>query len=154
MVVAEIVGSMGGLKTVMDTLKGLKDIGDANIRNAVAVELQEKILTAYQAQMALTEHVSDLEKEVANLKSWDAEKQKYELKDVGQGCVAYLLKEGVQSTEAAHKLCANCYTKGKKSFLQPEKKHMGRGQTLNCHECGSELYIFGHFYPDETRGKR
>jgi hypothetical protein len=154
MVVAEIVASMSGLKTVMDTLKGFKDISDAATRNVIAVELQEKILAAYQAQMLLTEQVGDLEKEVAQLKDWSAEKRCYELKDVGQGCLAYCMKDGVQSTEAPHKLCANCYAQNKKRFLQPEKKHMGRGQTLNCHECGSELYIFGHFYPDGTGKKR
>jgi hypothetical protein len=64
--VAEVFAGFAGLKSIMDTLKGFKDIGDANTRNAVAVELQEKILAAYNAQTALTERVGELEKEVAS----------------------------------------------------------------------------------------
>ena len=90
--VGEVFAGIGGFKLVMDTLKGFKDINDATVRNSVAMDLQGKILAAYQDQLAMTKQVSDLEKEVAQLKDWSAEKQKYELKDVGQGCVAYCIK--------------------------------------------------------------
>ncbi len=84
----DVFMGFAGLNTIMNTLKGFKDINDANVRNTVAIELQQKILSAYQDQAALAEKVSELEKEVAQLKDWDAEKQRYELKDIGQGCVA------------------------------------------------------------------
>jgi hypothetical protein len=153
MPIAELLATISGLKTVMDTLKGFKDIGDANVRNSVAVELQQKILAAYQAQMALAEEVGSLEKEVAAFKNWDAEKAKYELKDIGQGCVAYALKEGVQPAEPPHYLCANCYAQNKKRFLQIEHKAVGRAVTYCCHDCGSVLYTHGHHYPEHD-GKR
>jgi hypothetical protein len=63
----------------MDIAKGLKDINDATVRNAAVIELQEKILAAQAEQTALVVRVGELEKEVADLKAWDAEKQRYEL---------------------------------------------------------------------------
>lgn len=154
MAVAEIFAGISGLKTVMDTLKGFKDISDAATRNAVAVDLQEKILAAYQAQMALTEQVSDLEKEVAQSKNWDAEKQRYELKDIGQGCIAYALKAGVQPPEPEHYLCANCYAQAKKRFLQIEHRDVGRAEVYVCNDCGSELYALGVRHAEHSSGRR
>ena len=109
MAVGEIFAGISGLKTVMDTLKGFKDISDANTRNAVAVELQQKILAAYQAQMTLTEQIGNLEKEVAQFKNWEAEKDRYKLTDFGGGTFAYALKPDKANGEPPHRICANCF---------------------------------------------
>jgi hypothetical protein len=151
--VGEVFAGISGLKLVMDTLKGFKDINDATVRNSVAMDLQAKILAAYQTQLAMTQQVSDLEKEVAQFKNWDAEKQRYELKDIGQSCVAYALKAGVQPPEPEHYLCANCYAQSKKRFLQKEHRSVGRLDVYVCNDCGVELYVRGsrHAESNETR---
>jgi hypothetical protein len=137
--VAELIAGLGVFKTMLDMAKGLKDINDATIRNGAVIELQEKILTARAEQMTLLERVSDLEKEVAKFKTWDADKKNYELKDVGMGSLAYVLKESMRGSETPHKICAACYDHGKRSILQPWNK--GMDLNLKCPECKTEIRI-------------
>lgn len=139
--VAEVFAGISGLKTVMDVLKGFKDIGDANTRNAVAVELQEKILAAYQAQMALAEQIGNLEKEVAQFKNWEAEKERYILTDYGSGTFAYALKPDKADGEPAHRICANCYTQGHKSLLQFRHLTHDKKESMRCYRCGSDVLL-------------
>lgn len=153
MVAAEIYAGLSSFKILFDTAKGLIDMTDATARKAAVVELQEKILAAQQSQSSLIQQVGILEKEVSDLKNWDADKQRYELKDIGQGCIAYALKPEMQAAEPAHYLCANCYAQAKKRFLQREAKHVGRAITYSCHDCGSEMYVQGHYHPEHS-GKR
>jgi hypothetical protein len=125
---------------MLDIAKGLKDINDAATRNVVAIELQEKIFAARDAQSAALERIRELEKEVADLKAWDRDKQRYELADVGDGTFAYLLKEAMRGSEPPHYICANCYEKNKKSVLH----HMrtgSMGDLLTCNSCGAKNLI-------------
>jgi hypothetical protein len=117
--VGEVIAGLSAIKTALDMVKGLKDIDDATRRNAAIIELQEKILSAQEAQFALTEKVRDLEKEAVDLKTWhQEEKKKYDLKSVARGSYAYVRKEGMEPPEPPHWLCTNCYENGKKSILQ------------------------------------
>lgn len=143
MVVAEAMMGVSAFKAAMDITKGLKDIDDRTRRNEAVIELQEKILGAQAAQAALIEQVSDLEKEVAALKAWDAEKQRYKLTEVRPGATAYALKEGVEDGETKHYLCASCYQHANKSILQPKTLVPGRSQVLVCHDCGWHVYTSG-----------
>jgi predicted nuclease with TOPRIM domain len=86
------------ISQALGAFKALKDIGEATIglANAAAfrerqIEFQGKIIEAQSALMALQEEhallvetIRDLEKEVANLKEWNSQKQDYELKDLGE----------------------------------------------------------------------
>jgi hypothetical protein len=138
--VAEVFAGLGALKTAFDIAKGLKDIDDATRRNAAVIELQEKILAAQQSQSSLIETARELEKEVVQLKAWEADKQRYELTALSTGIVAYALKPSMSNGEPAHYLCANCFASGKKSYLQ---QHI-RGQyydKFKCQGCGDELGI-------------
>jgi len=148
MSLVEVVAGFSGLKTILDTLKGFKDINDANVRNSIAIDLQGKVLAAYQDQLALADKVAGLEGEVARLQDWSAEKAKYILKDVGQGCLAYVLKDSESGIDTPHYLCANCYNKGDKSILQNHKHYAMRAVTLDCHRCRSFLVISASLGPD------
>lgn len=153
--VSEILTGLGAFKAMLDLAKGLKDVSDATARNAVAIELQEKILSAHAQQMTLVERVSELEEEVAHLKAWDAEKERYELTKVGDSsALVYTLKEGVESPEHPHQLCTNCFTDGKKSILQEEIHAVGRAHVLVCHRCGSELYTRGMRRQEHSGGRK
>jgi hypothetical protein len=132
--VGEAIVGLGALKTAFDMAKGLKDISDAAIRNAAVIELQEKILTAQQAQSALLEHVGSLEKQVASFEKWDAEKEKYSLQEIYAGCFAYAIKEEARGTQPAHLICAQCYEDRRKSVLQrADSVHLG------CPICKTRL---------------
>src|ERR1700680_505522 len=97
--VGEAIAGLSAIKTAFDIAKGLKDISDATIRNGAIIELQEKILSAQQAQSALIEAVGNLEKEVARLKSWEEDKARYKLTEIAPGVVALSLKEGMRTGE-------------------------------------------------------
>jgi hypothetical protein len=135
--VAEIFG-LGAIKTAFDLAKGLKDIDDAARRNAAVIELQEKILAAREAQSTLLERISELEKKVASFETWESEKQRYELKDVGAGSFAYAVKESMRTGEPAHHICAACYQHWHKSILQP--KAVYPDMTLCCPECKAQIF--------------
>src|ERR1700753_333054 len=111
MVVGEAMMGISAFKATMDMVKSLKDIDDRTRRNEIAIELQEKILGAQTAQATLIEHVGNLEKELTALKDWNADKKRYQLKDLGKGFYAYILKQGMENEEDQHALCTNCYNK-------------------------------------------
>jgi hypothetical protein len=135
--VAEIFG-LSAIKTAFDLAKGLKDIDDSARRNAAVIELQEKILAARETQSALLERISELEKKVASFETWESEKQRYELKEVGAGSLAYAVKESMRNGEPAHHICAACYQHGHKSILQPKADYPNK--TLDCSECKAQIF--------------
>ena len=153
--VGEALAGLSALKTAFDMAKGLKDIDDAVRRNAAVIELQEKILSAQQAQAALVEQVGKLEKEVANLKAWDAvEREKYELKEVDPGALAYVLKPDANKAEPPHWLCATCYGDRKKSFLQYSgrvpKNKMASEYKCQRQGCGASIRVDYKVSPSGT----
>jgi predicted nuclease with TOPRIM domain len=103
----------------LGALKAMKDIAEATIglHNAVAfrerqIEFQGKIIDAQNALSALQEErttlietIREREEEIARLKAWEAEKQKYELQDVGHGAFAYVRKTDAEPAEPPHWLC-------------------------------------------------
>jgi hypothetical protein len=137
--VSEVFASLSAIKAAFDLAKGLKDIDDATRRNAVVIELQEKILAAREAQSTLLERISELEKKVASFETWDSEKQRYELKDIWRGSLAYVIKESVRGSESPHNICANCYERCHKRYLQPRVS--GFGKELFCSECNTAIFV-------------
>src|SRR5256885_16097767 len=123
---------MSAIATALSSFKAAKDIAESMIglRDAAAfqsklIEFQSKIIDANNASFAaqderasLLERIRDLEKQVADFKAWEAEKQKYELKEVWPGATTYVLKEDAKGAEPIHWLCANCYQFTKKRILQ------------------------------------
>jgi hypothetical protein len=105
--VGEVFAGLGAIKTAFDIAKGLKDIDDAARRNAAVIELQEKILTAQQEQMALVERIGELEEQMRRFKTWEAEKKRYKLTDYGGGTFAYALKPEEAKGEPEHRICAH-----------------------------------------------
>ena len=136
--VSEAIMGLSAVKTALDVAKGLKDISDATVRNNAVIELQELILSAQQAQFALTEHISQLEKQVADCKAWEREKERYELKELMSGYFAYALKEGMDEAEPAHYLCASRYSNGKKEILQGNTSCSGL-RVIRCGSCKAEI---------------
>jgi hypothetical protein len=142
--------ALGTLKTAYDLTKDLVNLTETTARQAKVAELQRQILdaqesalTSNQERSTLVETIGNLEKEVANLKAWDADKRRYQLTQLRAGAVAYALKPGMESDEPAHQLCASCYQSGFKSFLKQETWNPGRCDVLVCHDCGWYAYIGG-----------
>ncbi len=136
--VAEIFGGISALKASLDIVKTIKDASDVATRQAIVIKLQEHILTAQQAQFSLIEQVSAVKAEVAKFETWDAEKQKYELKDLGRGSLAYMLKPEARGAEPPHWICTNCYGNRRISIVQHTYEKNG-GIAYLCQACGGKM---------------
>jgi hypothetical protein len=136
--IGETFAGLGAFKTMYDMAKALKDINDATIRNGAIIELQEKILAAREAQSLLLDRVGELEEKVANFETWEREKQRYELKDLGWGAFAYMLKPGMRDAEPPHWVCTNCYEHNHKATLQCVMVP-GKGQRWTCPSCKNTI---------------
>lgn len=140
MIFVEAAAGITSLKSALDMLKALNDIGNASLRAGAIVDVQKEIIAANIAYMELTKEKRDLEHKVMQLEAWEREKERYELKALGIGIVAYALKPAMSNGEPGHYLCANCYAVGKKSFLQ---QHV-RGSSVDvyqCNGCGEKLTV-------------
>ena len=146
----ELIAGLGLFKTAFDIAKGLKDINDATIRNAAIIELQEMILSAQQSQSALVDRVRYLEKEMADLKAWEGEKEQYELKSVSLGAFAYVPKPNTKAAKEPHWLCANCAGEGKKKYLQITKGDMTQ-YYWSCPECKNFIRVRADISPQNFR---
>ncbi len=137
--IAAVAGVMSALKGAQDIAKATLGLRDAALVREKVIELQGAILAAqsgafeaHTAQTALLERVRELEKQVADLEAWKAEKQRYELKEVAPGAFAYALKADEQGAEPAHRICAGCYEHRRKSILQRTTSIH-----LKCFDCGA-----------------
>jgi hypothetical protein len=123
---------------------------DAEAFRAKSIEIQETVLRALDSGIEAREAYSKqldairtLETEVAGLKAWDAEKQRYELKTIGYGPVAYMPKPAARGSEPPHWLCPNCYAKGEKAFFQPTGDRKGRESVYVCARCKGTVAVAG-----------
>ena len=140
--VAEVFAGIGAFKTLFDTARSLKDMNDAVVRSAAVIELQEQILSARAQQIELIERVRELEREVAQFKTWETEKQRYKLKDFGQHTFAYELKPETANDEPEHLICPQCYQIGRKSILQFEGRHnLSKLAMYRCYSCRTQLEL-------------
>ena len=137
---AEIFAGLSAIKTAFDMAKALHDIHDVATRDRAIIELQKEILAAQGAQSALIQREGDLEKEVARLKDWEADKKRYELTEIASGVVALSIKEAMRNGEPFHRICADCAANGKKFYLQ-RHVHGPHYDQFKCTGCGFEIGI-------------
>ena len=134
------------LNAAVNIAKAMIDVRDATAFQGKVFELQRAIIDAQQNVFAanderstLIEKISDLEKELSNLKTWETQKQRYELEELAPGVFAYRLKEAMAGSEPIHNLCAACYQHGKPSLLQ--RWDSGMNLILKCPECKTDFKI-------------
>ena len=120
---------IGDIKAALDILKSIKDFFSSSSAaphqstqalGAQFVELQKLLIATQQDQSALTQRISELEKNIAQLEDWGEEKKRYKLRMVGidgQMPVYIFFDKFVQQGEAPHEICAACYNNGEKSIL-------------------------------------
>lgn len=140
---AEISAGLTGLNAAKQIIQGLDAIRTETALNEVKINLQGFILEAHQglfaaqqAQATDAARIAELEQEIMRLKDWSAEREKYELKALGRGSFAYMLKAPMRGTEPAHWLCTQCYTGGKKAIMQLQGQHKAGPRDV-VHACPS-----------------
>jgi hypothetical protein len=134
--VGEVFAGFSAAKAAFDIAKGLKDLDDRTRRNAAIIELQEQILAAQMEQAAAIEKIRDLETQVADFKAWNAQKERYELKDLSTASFAFMLKPEARGSEPPHFACTNCYNQRRISIIQPRPM---RGLLYFCPACQMEI---------------
>ena len=140
------------LQSAGEIIKAMVGLRDGAMIQAKVIELQAVILSAQGAALAananqftLLERVRELEKEIADMKAWDTEKQKYHLKEISPGVLAYVLKADAEPTSPGHWLCTTCYEQRRKSILQyiGEPKAGARIESVfGCNACKSQVLVF------------
>ncbi|MCP3402829.1 hypothetical protein [Bradyrhizobium sp. CCGB20] len=141
--IAEIAGGLAALKSASELSKVIIDIRDATVLQSKAIELQRQILAAQESALAanerqttLLERVKSLEEEVVRLKKWDADKSRYELKNLGVGAFAYVPKPNSDIASPEHWLCVKCFDDGKRGVVQDQGRTPDKQRSiyacLNC----------------------
>lgn len=147
---AEIAMGFTSLKAAFDITKAMVDLRDAETFRSRAIELQGviaealgQVIEAREAHSAQIDRIRALETEVADLKGWGAEKESYELKTIGRGSVAYMLKPEARGASPPHWLCPNCYAQGKKAFFQGTGAMTLRHPIYACAGCKGSIATDG-----------
>ena len=152
---------MGSIAAAVSSLKGASDIAKGLLSlhtmaevqskaielNQAIIDAQHQIFAANAAQSALAERVRQLEGEIARMKDWDAQKERYKLAAPYPGCMVYAPQKSMSNGEPAHYICAACYQKGQRSILQgvegrPRKEGGRLMGSYNCPNptCKSEAF--------------
>jgi hypothetical protein len=137
--VAEVFAGFSAAKAAFDIAKGLKDLDDRTRRNAAVIELQEQILAAQMEQSAAIERIRDLEKQVTDFETWNTEKNRYELKNVGHSCFVRMLKPDARRAEPPHFVCTNCYEQRRISIIQYRYEQITAKASYYCPACHTEI---------------
>jgi len=123
--IAEITLGIEAIKVATGLLQVLNATSTEIQINEVKIGLQRALLeaqsglfAAQQADAASLARIHDLERQIAEIEDWKAEKARYELKPVGPGASAYVLKAAMEGNQSGPWYCPNCFEGGKKSVYQ------------------------------------
>lgn len=158
-----ISNMVSGLQSAYGLVKDIADLEQAHAIKSQLGDLLDQVLTARQnavlvqeRESALLREIDDLKKQISQMETWDAEKQRYHLQAVDSGAFAYVLKPEMQGDEAPHWLCANCFEKRQKGYLQYKERvstrpGSGRGDHSRwvCGTCKSEVTVYFSRKPGE-----
>jgi rubrerythrin len=152
---------MSPLSTAGQTVEKLMEVRDLvkfgdTFRKLFAEILaaQKGALLAQQREAELLNRIGALEKEVTRLETWEREKQRYELRNVGWGAYAYILKKTERGTEPPHWACTKCYEDGKIRTLQYGRFEKGTGPYWRCPDCKNDIDpgVANAKWPDDDKG--
>ena len=153
---AEINAAVQSAKALFEIVKANKGLAEYNEIVAAVSEVNTKLMSAtgvalasQEKQMSLSNRVSELEKEIAELKNWNSEAERYQLSETGTKVYAFILKAGMEKTEPPHKLCTACFGKKQKGYLQFFKQD-GYGDHFKCDLCHNEVTCLSKGYLEDN----
>ena len=138
----EISAALSAIENARKLTKSIIDLSRAAERQEILIDFNEQLLKVYNALSQIRSEYeelvkvkSDLERKLVDKKNWKREAARYELKELVPGIFVYAVKAGMEASDPAHYICANCYQKQKRSILSLP----GPGWTKYvCHECKFE----------------
>jgi len=135
------------INAAVNITKAMKDLRDLTLVQSKVIELQGVILeaqtglfTANKERASLIEEIREAKSKIAQLETWNAEKQRYQLTDIGDGNFAYVLGQSMSSGEPPHYICTACYGNSKKSILQHFETGSG-SHVVICPSCSAKMSI-------------
>ncbi len=158
------IGSVASVITSLNTAgqiaKGMIGLHNDRVIAGQVIELQNVIINAQNAafaaqqeRAALIKQVESLKEKMAKMKKWDAEKKRYELKEVYPDAFAYAIKPNAKGAEPNHWLCQTCCENGEKSLFQA-RPHDGKADynLFYCPRCRAEIRTSWnlHISPNEA----
>jgi hypothetical protein len=137
------IAFISSLNAAIQVTKALIGVRDAAMIDAKVIELRDHLIEAQNSimqsqaeQATLIKRVHDLEEEIARVRAWEEEKQRYQLIQAWSGCFVYALKEASKGTEPPHWICAHCYEDGRREILQimqnPDRRAF---MMVKCSHC-------------------
>lgn len=149
--VAGLITNFSAAQNIAKAMLELKTISEVQGKvvelQSVIMSAQSSALAAQAEQSALVQRVAELEKEIADIKAWEAEKQRYQLNALEPGIFAYSLKCDAANSEPPHWVCSRCYNEGRKFFLQSEGDFYAATEYV-CHGCGSKIKVRSSIIPE------
>ena len=140
-----IQSAITGLKTASDIAIGLGKLNTlAQVQEKsfelgqIIVAAQAATFSAQSAQSSMVEEIRALKEEIASVKAWETQKQRYKLTPPWEGSVVYALKESIANSEPPHWICTSCYEDGRKSILN-QIKTKDNWFLLVCPVCNSQI---------------
>lgn len=111
-------------------------------RHAGLIDAHMKLNAAYANQLAINasieQRISELTKEVADLKAFDADAKKYKLVQIGPGAGCYIPKPYAKTFEEGPYLCKACFGQSKKAYLN-RVEVAARFDRYRCELCKAEI---------------
>jgi hypothetical protein len=144
--ISAAIASFSAAKNIAQSMVHLRDAAAFQTKliefQSAILEAQSNAFAANEERASLMEKkVAQLEREIASVRSWENEKQRYQLRDFGCQTYAYLLRPEAANEEPSHRLCATCFHNSRKSILQFIEKH--RGQDIYYCESCTKKQSFG-----------
>ncbi len=137
---AEIVAAVQSTKTLAELLKATHGLSNYVELLTAVNTVQEKLsqalisnLESAEKQAALSEKVRELKKQIAEVKNWEHQMQRYTLFQFPTGALAHAIKLGIEQDQPLHYLCTSCVDKKQKTILQPY------GRLLRCTVCETDI---------------
>ncbi len=149
--ILEIKAGYEGAKAALDIAKGINSLKTETAINGAIIEIQRHVVDAQRGLSASLQRIDELEKEIVGLKSWAAEKERYQLREFPAGSFAYALQVEKAEGEPAHNLCPNCYQEGHKAILQTVARH-SNGHIVSCLRCKAEIRLAEFEYRTDEYG--
>jgi len=130
----ELISAAHGMSNYLEVMTAV---------NAVQEKLSEALvsnLASVEKQSALSNRVNELEQQVVKMENWNAEMQRYALKDIDGGFIVYALKPSMANGDPLHYLCTCSINKREKHVFQPLSV-WASGANYRCESCGLQKTI-------------
>lgn len=144
--IAELTQSFALLKTASDLVKGFNSmqkeiaVGDIKIElNNIILALQANTSSLNEKYNSLVYRKDELEKEIANLKDFKSQKDKYVLSEITTGVIAYIPKDEKDRVSSNHWFCQNCLDNSQTFCIYQVKGKHSMDIDYHCPACKNQF---------------